>query len=128
MPLDDKGSQLIRRHNDTIEKNVVKRIRKKAKIIETTVREKHDRLGRHCNAYGCKRRSSDENTYLKSVPARPAPLNIHSKDLRNYDRIQYCCHLDYRRRIPINLGLHPNDTRKDIRLCTHQNVATKKLK
>lgn len=36
--------------------------------------------------------------------------------------------MDYRKRILINLGLHPNEKRNDIRFCNHHNVGTKKIK
>jgi DDE superfamily endonuclease len=65
---------------------------------------------------------------MKSVPSRPGPLNTDRTNLRNYDRIRYCCRLEYRRRILINLGLHPNDTRQDIRFCNHHKMSMKTVR
>jgi DDE superfamily endonuclease len=66
----------------------------------------YEYLGRLCDVYGC----------------------VHRNNLRDVDRIRYYCRLDYRRRILINLGLHPNDGRKEIRFCNHHKINTKKIK
>jgi hypothetical protein len=128
VPIDVRGSQRVRRSTDIIDTNVIRKVRKTRKVTEQQIDEKPKRLGKICDAYGCMHRFGDPGTYLKSVPSRPIPLNITRTNLKNVDRIRYYCRMDYRKRILVNLGLHPIDGRKDIRFCNHHKVVTKKFK
>lgn len=122
VPLDVKGSQRVRHRDDIVDSNYIRPVRMRKKTNTTNTVEKSIGLAKECDAYGCTHRYNEENIYFKSVPARPATLNITRTNLRDIDRIRYYCRVEHRRRILINFGLHPNDDRKDIRFCCHHKI------